>query len=359
LSGSGAGPRPSRRALIGAAAALAACQRPARSQPGAPGRLPALRAVSPFAIGTAIQAEQLADPALAALIGEEVSQVTPEWQMKMEYILQADGRLRFDAPDRIAAFARARGLRLFGHTLVWYAQRPAAFERLGDGPAAFRKAYANYIGAVVGRYRGRAAGWDVVNEAVAEDGAGWRPSLWSDRLGDFEHMRLAFEAAHAADPGAILFLNDYNLESLPAKRATFLRLAEALLKAGAPLGGLGSQTHLAADLPAGVIKAALRDLASLGLAIHISEMDVSIARAGGLLTSRAALAASQAALYEEAARAFADLPHAQRFAITLWGLRDRDSWLTRENPSDTPALFDDQGRPKPAAAAFEAALRGA
>jgi len=358
LSGSRGGPGPSRRALIGAAAALAACQRPARGQPSAPVRLAALRDASPFPIGTAIQAEQLDDPALAALVEREVTQVTPEWQMKMEYILQADGGLRFDAPDRIAAFAKARGLRLFGHTLVWYAQRPAAFERLDAAPTTFRKAYGDYIGAVVGRYRGRAVGWDVVNEAVAEDGAGWRPSLWSERLGDFEHMRLAFELAHAADPDAVLFLNDYNLESLPPKRATFLRLAEALLKAGAPLGGLGSQTHLAADLPPGAITAALREVASLGLAVHISEMDVSIARAGGLLASRDALTARQVALYAEGARAFADLPQAQRFAITLWGLRDRDSWLTRENPGDTPALFDDQGRAKPAAAAFEAGLRG-
>lgn len=358
MSGSAGGPGPSRRALIGAAAALAACQRPARGQPRGPAGLAALRAASPFPIGTAIQAEQLDDPVLAALVEREVTQVTPEWQMKMEYILQADGALRFDAPDRIAAFAKARGLRLFGHTLVWYAQRPAAFERLGGDKATFGKAYGDYIGAVVGRYRGRAVGWDVVNEAVAEDGVGWRPSLWSERLGAFEHMRLAFEAAHAADPSAILFLNDYNLESLPAKRTTFLRLAETLLKAGAPLGGLGSQTHLAADLAPGAIGAALRDLASLGLAVHISEMDVSIARAGGLLSSRGALVARQAALYSEAARAFADLPQAQRFAITLWALRDRDSWLTRENASDAPTLFDDQGRAKPAAAAFEAGLRG-
>ena len=353
MSGSG---RASRRGFIGAAAALAACRPAARSQP-ARTRLPSLRAAAPFPIGTAVQAEQLGDPELARLIGEEVGQLTPEWQMKMEYIVQANGTFRFDAPDRIAAFAAAHGQRLFGHTLVWYAQRPPAFAKLDAGRTSLRDAYANYITAVVGRYRGAAVGWDVVNEAIAEDGSGWRDSLWSERLGAFEHMRLAYELAHAADPRAILFLNDYNLEALPAKRTSFLKLAESLLKAGAPLGGLGTQTHVGVDLAAGSISAAVRDLASLGLPIHISEMDVSTVRGAGLFASQGELSARQGALYAEAARAFSALPTAQRFAFTLWGLRDRDSWLRRANAADSPLLFDDQGHAKPALAAFEAAMR--
>jgi len=343
-----------RRAFVASALAAAACDRPARSQPAGP--LPPLKAAAPFPIGCAVRAEQLSDPELAALIARQASQVTPEWQMKMEYIVRDDGTFRFDAPDAIAAFARARGLRLFGHTLVWYAQRPPAFERLDERRVDFADAFANYIAAVVGRYRGQAVGWDVVNEAVSADGEGWRPSLWSERLGALEHMRLAFELARAADPSAVLFLNDYDLESRPAKRREFLRLAEALLKAGAPLGGLGTQTHVAADLPRGAVKEAIQDLASLGLAVHVSEMDVSAARARGL--SADGWRGRQAAVWAEAASAFAGLPPAQRFAFTLWGMRDRDSWLRAENASDTPLLFDDQGRAKPAAAAFEAASQG-
>ncbi|HEY5105382.1 MAG TPA: endo-1,4-beta-xylanase [Caulobacteraceae bacterium] len=355
MSGRRGAEGPSRRAFVGSAVALAACQPAARGQPA--GRsLPPLRAVAPFPVGSAIQAEQIDDPDLAALIAAQVSQVTPEWQMKMEYIVGEGGALRFDAPDRIASFAAAKGLRLHGHTLIWYAQTPAAFEALDSQPGPFRDAYANYITTVVGRYRGRAASWDVVNEAVAEDGAGLRDSLWSRRLGAIEHMRLAYELAHAADPVAILFLNDYNLEYLPAKRACFLRLAETLLKAGAPLGGLGTQTHVGLDLPAGAIAAGLSDLASLGLPLHISEMDVSTARFHRLFSSSAELAARQGAVYAEAAKAMAGLPAAQRYALTLWGLRDRDSWRVRENRADTPLLFDDLGRAKPALADFEAAL---
>jgi endo-1,4-beta-xylanase len=317
--------------------------------------MPPLKSVAPFPVGVAVQAEQLTDPVLGGVVASQFSQLTPEWQMKMEYIVGDSGALRFTAPDAIAEFARGHGLRLFGHTLIWHEQQPKAFVDLDR--TTFRQAYANYIGSVVGRYRGRAVGWDVVNEPVAEDGNGWRDCLWSQRLGPCESLRLAFELARAADPASVLLLNDYNLEYLPAKRATFLRLAEALLKAGAPLGGLGTQTHLAVDLEAGAITAAVRDLASLGLPLHISEMDVSLVRAKRPAELGEEGRARQRALFAEAARSFVTLPPAQRFAMTFWGLRDRDSWLERGDPADEPLLFDDSSRPKPVLAAVEAALR--
>jgi endo-1,4-beta-xylanase len=344
-----------RRGFIAASLALAACSPKAAGQPRQ--ALAPLKSVAPFPVGTCIQAAQLDDPAMAAFVAAQVSQLTPEWELKMEYVVQDDGGYRFDAPDRIAAFCAAHGLRLFGHTLVWHQQKPAVFERLAGDPKAFRAAYAAYIAAVVGRYRGRAVAWDVVNEQVTDDGAAWRDTLWSRALGQLEHMRLAYQLAHAADPAADLFLNDYNLESDPKKRATFLRLAEALLNAGAPLTGLGTQTHVAADLAPGSISAAVRDLASLGLKVRVSEMDVSLARAQGLVNVRADLQHRQAALYAEAAQALAALPARQRFDFTFWGLNDSQSWLRHDDPADAPLLFDGAGRPKAAAAAWEAALR--
>jgi endo-1,4-beta-xylanase len=341
--------------MLAAPLALTACGSRALSEPSP--LIPPLKAAAPFPVGTCIQSAQLDDPGYAGLVAAQVSQLTPEWELKMEYVVQADGSYRFDAPDRIAAFAADRGLRLFGHTLVWYAQAPPAFQRLASDPAAFRDAFSAYVTNVVGRYKGRIVGWDVVNEQIDDDGSTWRSSLWSQALGQLDHMRMAYELAHAADPGAMLFLNDYNLESDPKKRASFLRLAEALLKAGAPLQGLGSQTHVAADLPPGAITTTIRELASLGLRVRISEMDVSLARAHGLVNARAELDRRQAALYAEAAAAYAGLPAAQRFDVTFWGLEDGRSWLKRENEADAPLLFDDDGRAKPAAAAWEAAFR--
>ena len=338
------------------ALALTACGPKAQGQP-VPADLPPLKTRTPFRVGSCVQALHLDDPALAALLVREVSQLTPEWEMKMEYIVQPDGSFRFDAPDRIAAFARAHGMGLLGHTLVWYAQAPEAFAQLDESRIKFSDAYRNYILAVAGRYRGQVVGWDVVNEAVAEDGDGWRDSLWAQRLGAFEHIALAYRTAREADPHATLLLNDYNLEYYPKKRATFLKLAERLLASGAPLTGLGTQMHVAADIAPGQITAMIRDLASLGLPVHVSELDVSLSRAENKFLSRSDLQRRQAAVYAEAAEAFMTLPQRQRFAFTLWGLRDRDSWLKKENAGDAPAPFDDAGRPKAGAAALAGAFR--
>ncbi|WP_081497632.1 endo-1,4-beta-xylanase [Caulobacter sp. AP07] len=347
----------SRRTVVAGALALSACGPKAQGQP-IPADLPPLKAVAPVRVGACVQALHLDDPALAALLAREVSQLTPEWEMKMEYVVQPDGTFRFDAPDRIAAFARAHGMALLGHTLVWYAQAPDAFARLDEGRISFVDAYRNYILAVAGRYQGQVVGWDVVNEAVAEDGDGWRDSLWSQRLGAFEHIALAYRTAGEADPHAALLLNDYNLEYYPKKRATFLKLAERLLASGAPLTGLGTQMHVAADIAPGEITRMIRELASLGLPVHVSELDVSLTRSENKFLSRAELQRRQAAVYAEAAEAFMDLPSSQRFAFTLWGLRDRDSWLKKENAADAPAPFDDAGRPKAGAAALVEAFRG-
>lgn len=346
--------RVTRRTAILSGLALAGCSRePAAAQPV---DSPPLKSLAPFPVGVAVQAAQLGDPAWTSLAAAHFTQLTAEWEMKMEYVVQPDGSFRFDRADAIAAFARDRGMRLFGHTLVWYANEPEAFVRLDESRQSFAGALANYVTAMVGRYRGLASGWDVINEPIRDDGSGPRDSLWSRKLGQVGHFKVAFEAARAADPQAVLFTNDYHLESKPAKLASYMRLIEQLLAEGVPLGGIGCQTHLDADISAGAITRTLKALAGFGLPIHLSELDVSVG--GGLMADRAGAERRQAALYGEAMDAFAALPERQQFAFTVWGLRDTDSWLTRENNRDAPLLFDNAGRPKPAYGAVVKALRG-
>jgi len=351
--------RLTRRAMIGSSLALAACGERAAGQPSASGPLPPLK-TAPFPVGACVMTGQLADPAFTGLLISQFGQVTPEWEMKMEAVLRDDGGFDFARADAIAAFCAAHDLRLHGHTLIWYSQGGAAFDRIDNGGRVFADAYRNYILGVAGHYRGRVAGWDVVNEPVAEDGNGYRDCIWRRNLG-MDYVSQAFHHAREADPGAVLFLNDYNLETNPLKRRTFLALAEQLLKVGAPLGGLGTQTHLGVDVAPGLVTAAIRDLASLGLPIHVSELDVSTQ--GGRLDRRDAGArdAAQARLVGETAGAFAALPAAQRYALTIWGVRDQDSWLARPPRegagSERPLLFDNTGAPKTAARAFiDAAL---
>jgi endo-1,4-beta-xylanase len=303
---------------------------------------------------------QLIDQAWSRLFLTHFEQLTPEWEMKMEYILKDDGSFRFDAPDRLAAFARSAGVRLYGHTLIWYSQARAPFVRIDGGGRSFADSYRNYILAVAGRYRGRVVAWDVVNEPVDEDGEGLRDCIWSRNLGQVDYIRRAFEHAREADPGAVLFLNDYNLELKPRKRLTFLRLAERLLESGAPLGGLATQSHLYVDSPPGALSEAVRDLARLGLPVHISELDVQQKPGfSTILADPRGRVQRQARLYAEAGEALMSLPARQRFGLTVWGLRDGDHWLVRDGKAKdaAPCLFDADGRPKPALTALQAALR--
>jgi endo-1,4-beta-xylanase len=336
-----------RRGVLVTALALGACGRAARAS-DAP--LPPLNTLVPFPLGVCGMTGQFADPAWTALVVTNFARLTPEWEMKMESLVAVDGRFDWTRSDRLVDFDQTHGLKTHGHALIWYAQAPDAFARLKDDRTKFANAYRTYVMGVAARYRGRVTGWDVVNEPIADDGS-LRDCLWRQVLGD-DYVRLAFANARDAEPNAPLFLNDYDLESKPAKRAGFMRLAESLLKAGAPLSGLGTQTHVAADLPPGAIRAAVRDLASLGLPVHIAELDVSINRAQGL-----DLEQRQAVLVAEAADAMASLPESKRYGVTIWGARDQDSWLRRPPEDkgllkDAPLLFDDAGRPKATARAF-------
>lgn len=353
--------RLTRRSAIASALALSACGPRAQSQPVPVIDDVPLKSVAITPVGACVQQHQLQDPAFAALFRRHYAQLTPEWEMKMEYILQEDGGFRFDRPDAIAAFARDNGIRLYGTTLVWYNQEMPAFQRLDGAGRSFADAYRNYILAVAGRYRGQAVGWDVVNEAVADDGVSLRQSIWTRNLGVDQHMILAFQHAQEADPDAVLFLNEFNLENIPKKRATFMRLVERLLKAGAPIGGLGTQSHLDLDSTRpGLCRAAMRDLASFGLPIHVSELDISLGEKPNF-SRLAELRQRQADIAREQAQAYIDLPREQRFAFTLWGLRDRDSWLRsskNHDPNDQGLAFDDAGQPKPMFQALAEVLSG-
>ena len=277
----------------------------------------------------------------------------------MEEIVDDDGSYRFAKADELARFCAQNGLKLHGTTLAWYAQSPVAFQRLAGDRARFERSYRAYIATVVGRYRGLARGWDVVNEAVSEDGHGYRGGLWENVLGS-AYASIAFEACREADPQAIRFLNDYNLESNSLKLDAFQRLLERLLKAGAPVTGIGTQTHVSAAAPSGQSARAIKALARFGLPMHVSELDVSTRRESWRLAPLNDPLRQQARVVLEVADAFMKLPSSQRYALTLWGVRDRDSWLRRPpnqgDGRDQPLLFDDHGDPKPAFTALYEAL---
>nr|WP_168047462.1 endo-1,4-beta-xylanase [Brevundimonas alba] len=353
-----------RRAVLAAPFAIAACTERSAAVAQTPGPIPApLKSIAPCPFGATGMTWQLDQPEWVEQILRHCSQLTPEWEQKMERTLGPGFTYDFGPSDRVVAFARDNGLRVHGHTLIWYAQGAEFFN--DDLPRdRFAAEFDRYITTAVSRYRGRMAGWDVVNEPVAEDGNGLRDCHWSRALGLDGYMVRAFQQAKAADPDAVLFLNEYNLENIPAKGATFLRLVERLLKLGAPVGGIGTQSHLDIEIPAGQITAFMRDAASLGLPIHVSELDFPMKRDGRMpdLRSMAGKRAQQVARVGELAEAFMALPERQRYAFTTWGLRDTDSWLLRDpnrkGDDDSPLLLDAHGRANPAYQAVADAFSG-
>jgi endo-1,4-beta-xylanase len=347
-------PRLNRRALLAAPLALTACDRFAVAGPRPGPSASPLKSLAAFPFGATAMTWQLDQPDWVEQVLRHCSQLTPEWEQKMERTLGPGFTYDFEPSDRLVAFAHDNGLRVHGHTVIWYSQGADVFDD-SLPRARFAAEYDRYISTFVGRYKGRIVGWDVVNEPVAEDGDGLRDCHWSRALGQDGYMIRAFEQAHAADPDAVLFLNEYNLENIPAKGATFLRLVERLLKLGAPIGGLGTQSHLNIEIPAGQITTFMRDAASLGLPIHVSELDFPMQRDGGGLPdlrSTSGRRAQQVARVGELAEAFMALPERQRYAFTTWGLRDVDSWLVREEgknrPDESPLLLDAQGGANPA-----------
>ncbi|BBD99722.1 1,4-beta-xylanase [Sphingobium amiense] len=353
----------SRRAAIAGALAFTGCGGcSAHDQPVVVGPVPPLKSVSGIPVGCCIETDNLRDSAFTGLLLRDFNQITPSYEMKMSICVRPDGSFNFGPADRLIAFAADKGMRLHGSALVWYKYQPAAFQALAGRRDAFERLYADWIGQMVGRTQGVASGWDVINEPIEHEEIRLRDSLWTRVLGPEEHMVMALDLATRADPGAVHFINEYDLERRPEKRLLFMKLIESLLKRGAKIGGIGTQTHIElADR--GTIKPAIADLASFGLPLHISELDVSLGRWSVNRAPLGTKLSDQAAVAAEVADAFVALPSSQRYALTLWGLRDRDSWLQMPpfDPArgDLPLAFDDAGKPKPMAAALARSLASA
>jgi endo-1,4-beta-xylanase len=311
------------------------------------------------------------------LILKQFASVTPENCMKMSAIQPREGEFHFEQADALACFAERHGLQLVGHTLIWAKEErtPAWVFRDGDKPASreliLRRMRA-HIQAVVSRYRGKIASWDVVNE-VLDDGEPYlRPSSWLQIVGP-EFIVKAFEWAREADPNALLVYNDYNVEQ-PAKRKKLMRLIHELQEKGAPLGAIGIQGHWEVDrVPFGDIEALLGSVKEQKLKVMVSELDLGVVPRGGWWAdqgkNREAIAKTnplasgcprdlldrQASQYAELFQLFLD--HSQSIArVTFWDLHDGRSWLNSFpwKHAEYPLLFDRDARPKPA---FEAVLK--
>lgn len=360
-----------RATVVALALALGACSAP--ESPMAPDGLKDAFS-GRFLVGAAIndRVASGADSMSAAIVAAEFNTVTPENVLKWEVVHPAPDSFAFDAADRFVAFGEARGMFLVGHTLVWHSQTPRwVFEHADGSPLTRDELLArmeDHISTVVGRYRGRIKGWDVVNEALNEDGT-LRDTPYRRIIGD-DYLVKAFEFARAADPDAQLYYNDYSLAN-PAKRRGAIALVQGLLAAGVRVDGIGEQGHYNLDWPSvAQFDSTVVELASLGMPVHVTELDITVlpnpnrtqgadiaetaeARAAldpyaaGLPDSvQAALAARYEGLFRVLA-ARADLVE----RVTFWGVHDGASWLNGwpvRGRTNYPLLFDRTGLRKPA-----------
>ena len=289
-------------------------------------------------VGTAVQSALLSNATYNSVAAREFNYLTAEYEMKWDVLEPSPGSHRFGAADAIVGFAMGSGMRVKGHTFLWHAATPAWVN--GLAAADLRIAVERHIMTVGEYFRGRVDAWDVVNEAVADDGPGLRDTVFRRQLGD-GYIADAFRIARRADPGARLFYNDYGGEGLNAKSDRIYDLVRSLLADGVPIDGVGLQMHISAtNRPsAGAIAANIQRLAALGLTVHISEMDVRINDAPGTQATRLEL---QRAAYREVVGVCVQEPKCE--AVTFWGFTDAHTWLRGESP----LLFDAMYQPKPA-----------
>ena len=293
-------------------------------------------------VGTAVFPEGLQDQAYAGLLAREFNVLTPENAMKWDAIHPQPNEWTFDAADRLVEFAAKNHMKVTGHVLVWHQQLPEYVKSL---PAReLRRAMREHIGAVVGRYKGKVHAWDVVNEAIAVDGSGLRDTVFRQKLGD-QYIADAFRLARQADPQALLFYNDYGGEGLNQKSDRIYDLVQGLRAQGVPIDGVGLQMHISATNPPSdaSIAANMSRLASLGLFVNISEMDIRIRDLPGTVQARLEVQKLQ---YHSIVGVCVAEPRCD--GVTFWGFTDAHSWIDAQFGADDPLLFDEQYAAKPA-----------
>ena len=297
-----------------------------------------------------------------------------------EKLIDEHEQFTFETGDRIVAFAEARHMPVLGHMLVWhFVTRKWLFEDRAGKPLPRDQALANlkrYIDGVAGHYAGKIKAWDVVNEAISDkDGEYLRDTPALRAIGE-DYIEKAFEFAHAADPNAELYYNDYNIEQ-PAKLEKTLRLVRALRAKGVRIDAVGIQGHWLIDWPpAEMIKKGIEALAAAGVKVMITELDVdspAARQAAGPTWLQAETGADPyphglpAAMQEKLAKRYGEIVTAlvRHPAVTLigfWGTHDGRSWLNDfpvKHRTNYPLLFDRDYQPKPAFDAVIKALKAA
>jgi len=285
--------------------------------------------------GAASGWEELHDAPFAASFVQECGILVPVSELKWAAVRPGPDTFNFSGPDWLMQFAISNNMLFRGHTLVWHEALPAWFQSTvnsSNAEATLRK----HISTVVGHYAGKMHSWDVVNEVILpwdNQPNGLRNSPWLNLLGS-GYIDLAFREAAKADPKALLVLNQDRIENDTAAgdqcRAATLALLQRLKSSGTPVHALGIESHLGLDqgtFNAQKFKTFLRDVASLGLKIMITELDVTDEKLPADISTRDSIVAGK---YEEFLSVLLEEPSV--IAVLTWGLSDKYTWLADQRP---------------------------
>ncbi len=313
-----------------------------------------------FPIGTCVSLKQL-NSEIEPIIRQHFNSITCENEMKAAFIHPAETLYNFSPADSIVDYAVKFDKKIRGHCLIWHEQCPEWFFKDNNrivSKEILLKRMKEHIYTVVSRYKGKVYCWDVVNEAIDDDSTRFlRSTPWYEIIGE-DYIAKAFEYAHQADPNALLFYNDYNTER-PEKRERVYRLLKKLIDHKVPIHGIGIQGHWSIYEPNEKnLKDAIEKFASLGLQIHITELDVSLfpwekfprkKLPGENDTLTPELEDKFNSQYTMVFRNFIEYKNVIK-SVTFWGVADHFSWLNFypvEGRKNYPLLFDRNLQPKP------------
>jgi endo-1,4-beta-xylanase len=276
--------------------------------------------------GTAIASGKLNDSAYTSIAAREFNSVTAENEMKIDATEPQRGQFNFTAADRVYNWAVQNGKQVRGHTLAWHSQQPGWMQSLSG--SALRQAMIGHINGVMAHYKGKIVQWDVVNEAFADGSSGARRDSNLQRSGN-DWIEVAFRAARAADPAAKLCYNDYNVENWTwAKTQAMYSMVRDFKQRGVPIDCVGFQAHFNNGSPYhSNFRTTLQNFAALGVDVAVTELDIQ---------------GASGTTYANVTNDCLAVPRC--LGITVWGVRDTDSWRSEHSP----LLFNGDGSKKPA-----------
>ena len=327
-----------------------------------------------FLMGAAINVGQTSgyDSLATAVITKHFNSIVAENCMKPEALQPQEGKFKWRKADRFVQFGEERGMAVIGHVLVWHSQTPDWFFKDTAGNVASKELLTermrNHIHTVVGHYKGRIKGWDVVNEAIEDDGT-YRQSPWFQILGP-EYIEMAFRFAHEADPDAELYYNDYSM-SMPEKREKVCRMVRDLKAKGVRIDGIGMQSHNGLTWPSNEdYEASIEAFAACGVNVMITELDMNVlpnpdsfsgAEVSQNFEYNERMDPYKNGLPDDVAKRidrrwveFFELYKRHQHQISrvcVWGVSDGQSWMNDwpiSGRTAYPLLFDRQYQPKAA-----------